>query len=269
MSSLKNLVASEGVTVVTVIHQPRKFIFDLIDSLILLGVGGNTVYSGPCAEAYDYFHSRDYVLPEGEALADWLIDISCGQIHPEHPVAATKALEPSEEVDDDSKNDEVVPLTSTTKRMASSQVMEAMGSTGFAVGKVNEAIEDASFRREWLYQEWNHYFKSLPNEKRKSYDIPQETELPEIPIKPSFLSQLSHQLGRALLVSRRNFISKLFDSVVLILAAIVISLVSGLPEMTRNSNPNIQFETIVTPTEDNLRGMVVELFKYAATMQLT
>jgi hypothetical protein len=269
MSSLKNLVASEGVTVVTVIHQPRKFIFDLFDSLILLGVGGNTVYTGPSAEVYDYFQSRDYVLPEGEALADWLIDISCGQIHPEHPVAATKALEPSEEGDDDSKNDEEAPLTSTTSRMTSIQVSDAVGSTGFAVGMMNEAIEDATIRREWLYQEWNHHFKSLSKKERKSYDIPQETELPEIPIKPSFLSQLSHQLSRALLVSRRNFISKLFDTVVLILAAIVISLVSGLPEMTSNNNPNIQFETIVVPTEDNLTEMVAQLFKYAATIQLT
>ena len=36
MESLRNLCDKQGVTVVSVIHQPRKFIFDLFDSLILL-----------------------------------------------------------------------------------------------------------------------------------------------------------------------------------------------------------------------------------------
>lgn len=269
MTSLKNLVSSEGVTVVTVIHQPRKFIFDLFDSLILLGVGGNTVYSGPALEAFDYFRNLEYVLPEGEALADWLIDISCGQIHPSNRVAPTKHLEVSEELNVGSEETAVIPLAFSGKRLSSVNFSEAVGSTGFAVGKVEEAIEDASLRREWLFQEWNQYFKSLPKEMKTIYAIPRESKLPEIPIKPSFLSQLSHQFGRAVLVSRRNYIGKLFDSVILVLAAIVISLVSGLPEMTRNSNPNIPFETIVAPTEESLRSMVAELFKYAATIQLT
>lgn len=45
MGSLKKLVESQGVTVLSVIHQPRKAIFDSFDSLILLGVGGNMVSS--------------------------------------------------------------------------------------------------------------------------------------------------------------------------------------------------------------------------------
>ena len=43
MGSLKKLVESQGVTVLSVIHQPRKAIFDSFDSLILLGMGGNMV----------------------------------------------------------------------------------------------------------------------------------------------------------------------------------------------------------------------------------
>ncbi len=43
MGSLKKLVENQGVTVLSVIHQPRKAIFDSFDSLILLGVGGNMV----------------------------------------------------------------------------------------------------------------------------------------------------------------------------------------------------------------------------------
>lgn len=43
MGSLKNLTENQGVTVLSVIHQPRKAIFDSFDSLVLLGVGGNMV----------------------------------------------------------------------------------------------------------------------------------------------------------------------------------------------------------------------------------
>ena len=62
MSSLKRLVDVQGVTIVSVIHQPRKFIFDLFDSLILLGVGGKMVYHGPTEEAYDYFHDLNPII---------------------------------------------------------------------------------------------------------------------------------------------------------------------------------------------------------------
>jgi ABC-type multidrug transport system ATPase subunit len=76
MQSLKHLVITQGVTVVCVIHQPRKFIYDLFDSLILLGVGGRMVYHGPTKQAFDYFTALDYILPQGESVSDWLIDIS-------------------------------------------------------------------------------------------------------------------------------------------------------------------------------------------------
>ena len=86
MQSLKRLVTVEGVTVVSVIHQPRKFIFDLFDSLILLGVGGNMVYHGPTDSTLEYFSSLRYTLPPGESVADWLIDISTGRLEPDSRV---------------------------------------------------------------------------------------------------------------------------------------------------------------------------------------
>ena len=77
---MKHLVSVQGVTIVSVIHQPRKFIYDLFDSLILLGVGGRMVYHGPTDQAFDYCANLGYVLPPGESVADWLIDISTGRI---------------------------------------------------------------------------------------------------------------------------------------------------------------------------------------------
>jgi hypothetical protein len=40
-------MTSLGMTVITVIHQPRYSIFKLFDEVLLLGVGGKTVYQGP------------------------------------------------------------------------------------------------------------------------------------------------------------------------------------------------------------------------------
>ena len=71
--------------------QPRKFIFDLFDSLILLGVGGQTIYHGPTEGAEPYFGRLDYTLPKGESVADWLIDISSGRLEPDNTVASNRA----------------------------------------------------------------------------------------------------------------------------------------------------------------------------------
>lgn len=93
MKSLKQLAEKDGVTVVSVIHQPRKFIFDLFDSLILLGVGGRMVYHGRTKDAESYFSRLNYFLPSGESMADWLIDISSGRLEPDGNVALNKKEE--------------------------------------------------------------------------------------------------------------------------------------------------------------------------------
>lgn len=80
MGSLSTLVKNQGMTVCTVIHQPRKQIFEMFDSLLLLGVGGNMVYHGPATSAKDYFFNLGYSLGQGESLADWIIDISSGEL---------------------------------------------------------------------------------------------------------------------------------------------------------------------------------------------
>ena len=105
MSSLKQLVDSQNVTVVSVIHQPRKFIFDLFDGLILLGVGGNLVYHGPTSGSKQYFNNLGYILPEGESVADWLIDISSGTLEPENSPNVSDGDEDNS--DDDNEDDDV------------------------------------------------------------------------------------------------------------------------------------------------------------------
>ena len=83
MTSLNNLVRNQGMTVCSVIHQPRQQIFEQFDSLILLGVGGRMVYHGNILTVLPYFEKRGYSLPDGESIADWIIDISSGRLSPD------------------------------------------------------------------------------------------------------------------------------------------------------------------------------------------
>ena len=83
MSSLNNLVKSNGMTICSVIHQPRQQIFEQFDSLILLGVGGRMVYHGSVLCVFNYLVNSGYHLPDGESLADWMIDISSGRLGPD------------------------------------------------------------------------------------------------------------------------------------------------------------------------------------------
>ena len=48
-------IADTGITVITVIHQPRYEIFTMFHDVLLLGKGGQTVYLGPSEKALEYF----------------------------------------------------------------------------------------------------------------------------------------------------------------------------------------------------------------------
>ena len=70
---------SLGITVVTVIHQPRFSVFRCFSHCLLLAKGGRTVYLGPTAGIQNYFEQIGFQLPSGENVADWFIDIVSGQ----------------------------------------------------------------------------------------------------------------------------------------------------------------------------------------------
>jgi ABC-type multidrug transport system ATPase subunit len=52
--TLHNL-AKTGVNVAAVLHQPKYEIFEKFDNVLLLGVGGRTVYLGPASQMTTYF----------------------------------------------------------------------------------------------------------------------------------------------------------------------------------------------------------------------
>ena len=81
--SILRQLADLGLTVVCVLHQPRKSIFELIDDVVLLGNGGRLVYSGPRKKACPYFKTVGFEMPEESALtnpADWLTDVVAGEV---------------------------------------------------------------------------------------------------------------------------------------------------------------------------------------------
>jgi ABC-type multidrug transport system ATPase subunit len=69
-----------GRTIVAVIHQPRYSIFTMFDQVILLGVGGQTVYSGSAKKARQYFSSIGFDCPDGENCADFFMDVIAGEV---------------------------------------------------------------------------------------------------------------------------------------------------------------------------------------------
>lgn len=72
-------LGSAGITVVSVIHQPRYAVFSAFTQLLLLGQGGKTVYCGEVAAMRPYLESVGYRYPEGENTADWMIDVVVGE----------------------------------------------------------------------------------------------------------------------------------------------------------------------------------------------
>jgi hypothetical protein len=55
-------IASLGVTVVSVLHQPRYEIFEKFDDLLLIAPGGRTAYLGPQSEVVSYFQQLGYIV---------------------------------------------------------------------------------------------------------------------------------------------------------------------------------------------------------------
>jgi len=58
-----------------VIHQPRYSIFQMFDQVLLLGVGGNTVFQGSSEAALPYFQRLGFMVPPRDNPADVFMDI--------------------------------------------------------------------------------------------------------------------------------------------------------------------------------------------------
>lgn len=71
-ASTTNLVQQQKINkrvihqVVMVVHQPRYSLFTLFDEVLLLGLGGQTVYLGASEGALPYFRNLGFKMPEHE-----------------------------------------------------------------------------------------------------------------------------------------------------------------------------------------------------------
>jgi len=72
--------ASRGVNVCTVLHQPKYEIYTLFDQILILGIGGKTVYMGTPQQAQQYFSNIGFDCPENTNPADFYMDIVAGMV---------------------------------------------------------------------------------------------------------------------------------------------------------------------------------------------
>ncbi|KAB8293844.1 hypothetical protein EYC80_009325 [Monilinia laxa] len=77
MKTLKAL-SRLGMTIVTVIHQPRQEIFESLDSLVLLGAG-RMIYLGPQVGIKPHFEGLGFEFPEHGNPSDVMGDIIAGE----------------------------------------------------------------------------------------------------------------------------------------------------------------------------------------------
>jgi ABC-type multidrug transport system ATPase subunit len=84
-------IADLGLTVVSVIHQPRSEIFRSFDDLLLLAPGGKTVFQGSQRDILSYFNKVGLEFSSDGNVADDLLDFVAGR----HPASAElSVLEP-------------------------------------------------------------------------------------------------------------------------------------------------------------------------------
>lgn len=77
MKTLKAL-SRLGMTIVTIIHQPRQEIFESLDSLVLLGAG-RLIYLGPQVGVKPHFEHLGFEFPERGNPSDVMGDIIAGE----------------------------------------------------------------------------------------------------------------------------------------------------------------------------------------------
>ena len=241
---LRSLVASSGITVCAVIHQPRKYIFDLFHSLILLADGGNMVYAGPTSEAEEYFTKMSYVLPSGEGVADWLIDVSSGRLRPVRRGGMRSAMAQSY------YQKGAVAGFGKGRRAEASNTME-------------KSMERAKMARQQLARAWTEHFAALSRFDKEEFLPPKRFDLPTSRKRPGILRQIAVQTRRSFLIIRRNWIIKFIDTLLIVGAVALISGLEGIYDITKDVNPVVPYEVLVSDDKDDLIPFFPQLFAFA------
>jgi hypothetical protein len=103
---------------------------------------------------------------------------------------------------------------------------------------------------------------------RRVYEVPEPYEVSQSIEKASFLHQLRYQIVRALIVAWRNRFRKFLDAEIIVGAALIITALDGVAELTSDRGPNIPFKDMVRTRPDSVESIFKELFKYAIAKPL-
>ncbi|KAJ3337512.1 hypothetical protein HDU93_001005 [Gonapodya sp. JEL0774] len=79
VANILKAISQLGLTVVAVIHQPRKEIFEVFEDLLLIGPGGRTAYHGETNEVQSYFGKMGFKFDPYSNPADILMDVLSGK----------------------------------------------------------------------------------------------------------------------------------------------------------------------------------------------
>ena len=202
------------------------------------------VYAGPTSEAEGYFTKLSYVLPSGEGVADWLIDVSSGRLRPVRRGGMRSAMAQSY------YQKGAVAGFGKGRRVEASNTME-------------KSIERAKLARQHLARAWIEHFASLSHVDKEQFLPPKRFGLPHTRKRPGFLRQVAVQTRRSFLIIRRNWIIKFIDTLLIVGAVALISGLEGIFDITRDANPMIPYEVLVSDEKEDLIPFFPQLFAYA------
>lgn len=264
--SLKKLGRAQGMTICSTLHQPRKDCFDLFDSLLLLGVGGKLVYSGPVRKVFKYMNHLNFYLHDGESFTDWVVDIASGRLKP--PVRKKKRNKRKNVLPGDSTHSTKTAHSSKSgvsfqleRQPSVKKVMFELAGRVVAGGAEKETVaslitkpfdteaERAKATCNLLADHLRDYIKGLAKKKRVDYDPPNPYSLPRDREKAHFLDQLGIQLQRLLILAERNWSRTFLDTTILCVAVALVSWTEGVAQPTvETSLRNLNFESVAEPT---------------------
>lgn len=183
-----------GVNVSAVLHQPKTEIFDMFDNVLLLGVGGKTVYLGPADEMVDYFTRIGFPLPPRTNPADFYMDVVAGLVPCKDNLKFKK--------EDLFHIWETAPENPDCEK-SSEEPTESLTDTQPSSGRTSNTVEDAIREAEEKFKEAEDILRSKFETKKRDF-VQLMRHLfssgnPEVRKIPGFFAQTSLLYRRAVL----------------------------------------------------------------------
>ena len=243
------------------------------------------VFHGDISDSYEYFASKGYILPPGENIADWLIDIASGLGTSDKRASGGKLLRDSssliqmsfDDIEEESSIQYPRSSIKYPKSFRNSNYMRAstiqyprssirnsnfmrasmVAAESFAFRKVDtEKLERRSLNLSWV-----KYLRSLDDQ--SDYLPPPAYDLPKKRAKQPFARQIATHMARNTIVFYRNLWSRLFDASTIVVATALICAINGTLDLVNYPISYVTFEDFLV--EDDYRPTVssfLGLYKY-------